>query len=382
MSELTLGQRIAQERKNLGLSQEALGEKLGVSRQAISKWESDGAIPEIDKLIALSKLFSTDLNALLGVSAPPEPPAEPKPTVPKTRPRPTFLLWLLPVVVCLFFLWQIVCLYNLIESVQIDNLQLHAEIYSLRASVDALAVQEEQVPQPGTLLSNYDFDLDLYETEPKLTVTFTGMPYTWQTGDCATLCISGSGIEPKQIPCQWDGAFLTAALVLDITDGYELCLAIDHADGSRQLQVLNHSALNNLKTAFSMVLYGNVRGTPQYREDSNTLELPEIYIEYTRSEDYVDTPVIWQEISLILCLDGEEIARDVQFDAAVIHDSTATGHSGSMLRSGSSFPLASAIPQPGQEISLLLYARQSNGIEATFPMERWILTAEGTLDPQ
>lgn len=37
---MTLGQRTAQKRKELGLSQEALGERLGVSRQSIYKWES------------------------------------------------------------------------------------------------------------------------------------------------------------------------------------------------------------------------------------------------------------------------------------------------------------------------------------------------------
>ena len=40
---MTLGQRIQELRKKQGLSQEALGEKLGVSRQAISRWEMDGA---------------------------------------------------------------------------------------------------------------------------------------------------------------------------------------------------------------------------------------------------------------------------------------------------------------------------------------------------
>ena len=43
MKEMSMGQRIAQERKKLGLSQEGLGEKVGVSRQSISKWESGGA---------------------------------------------------------------------------------------------------------------------------------------------------------------------------------------------------------------------------------------------------------------------------------------------------------------------------------------------------
>ena len=48
---MTVGQRIAQKRKELGLSQETLGEQLGVSRQAIYKWESDATLPEIEKLI-------------------------------------------------------------------------------------------------------------------------------------------------------------------------------------------------------------------------------------------------------------------------------------------------------------------------------------------
>lgn len=42
---MTVGQRIAQKRKELGLSQEALGEQLGVSRQSIYKWESDTVLP-------------------------------------------------------------------------------------------------------------------------------------------------------------------------------------------------------------------------------------------------------------------------------------------------------------------------------------------------
>lgn len=67
MAELTIGQRIAQERKKLNLSQVGLATRLDVSRQAISKWESDAAIPEIDKLIALSRLFGVSIGWLLGV---------------------------------------------------------------------------------------------------------------------------------------------------------------------------------------------------------------------------------------------------------------------------------------------------------------------------
>ncbi len=64
---MTLGERIQQARKDKALSQESLGEALGVSRQAVSKWESDVTIPEIDKLIAMSRLFGVSVGALLGV---------------------------------------------------------------------------------------------------------------------------------------------------------------------------------------------------------------------------------------------------------------------------------------------------------------------------
>lgn len=50
-----------------GLSQESLGERLGVSRQAVSKWEADAAVPELENLIAMSRIFGVTIGALLGV---------------------------------------------------------------------------------------------------------------------------------------------------------------------------------------------------------------------------------------------------------------------------------------------------------------------------
>lgn len=73
---MTLGQRIQDLRKGMGLSQEALGEALGVSRQAVSKWEGDNGIPELDKLIAMSRLFGVTVGVLLGVEDPAEPVRE------------------------------------------------------------------------------------------------------------------------------------------------------------------------------------------------------------------------------------------------------------------------------------------------------------------
>ena len=69
---MTTGQRIAEKRREHNLSQEALGEALGVSRQSIYKWEADASLPEIDKLVALSRLFEVPVGWLLGVEDIPE----------------------------------------------------------------------------------------------------------------------------------------------------------------------------------------------------------------------------------------------------------------------------------------------------------------------
>ena len=50
---MTLGEKITHLRNTAGLSQEALADKLGVSRQSVSKWEMDQALPQIDKVMII-----------------------------------------------------------------------------------------------------------------------------------------------------------------------------------------------------------------------------------------------------------------------------------------------------------------------------------------
>ena len=71
---MDLGKRIAKHRKALGLSQEALGERLGVSRQAVSKWETGAAAPDMENLMALAREFQVSLAELTET---PEEPASP-----------------------------------------------------------------------------------------------------------------------------------------------------------------------------------------------------------------------------------------------------------------------------------------------------------------
>lgn len=62
---MNVSDRIRELRKIKGISQDELAEKLGVSRQAISKWENEQSIPDIDKIIMLSDYFEVSTDYLL-----------------------------------------------------------------------------------------------------------------------------------------------------------------------------------------------------------------------------------------------------------------------------------------------------------------------------
>ncbi len=69
---MKLNEKIFYCRRKAGLSQEALAEELGVSRQAVSKWETGDAVPEISKLVSLAKTFDVTTDWLLSEEEPEE----------------------------------------------------------------------------------------------------------------------------------------------------------------------------------------------------------------------------------------------------------------------------------------------------------------------
>ena len=74
--EQTLGKRIAMHRKRLKLTQEQLAESLGVTAQAVSKWENDQSCPDINMLPKLAQLFGVSVDSLLGNDSQPVYEAE------------------------------------------------------------------------------------------------------------------------------------------------------------------------------------------------------------------------------------------------------------------------------------------------------------------
>ena len=62
---MNIADRIQYLRKSKGLSQEELAEKVGVSRQAVSKWESEQSTPDIEKIIVMSEFFEVTTDYML-----------------------------------------------------------------------------------------------------------------------------------------------------------------------------------------------------------------------------------------------------------------------------------------------------------------------------
>ena len=100
---MTTGQKIQTLRKQRGLTQEQLAQRLGVSRQAVSRWELDESLPETANLLPLGEVLGVSLDTLLdpaqGLEGPapkeePSAPAAPSPTAPSLSGLLKRRLWL------------------------------------------------------------------------------------------------------------------------------------------------------------------------------------------------------------------------------------------------------------------------------------------------
>ena len=218
---MTFGQRVAQKRKELGLSQEGLGERLGVSRQAIYKWESDAALPEIDKLITLSKLFSVPVGWLLGVEEN-EPEtvnqdqeklieavlsryqaAQPKPQ------KSAWDKWSVPILfaMCGIILVLLVRVNNKVNNVEQGSGYLFDSIATVRHSVDAqirsiTSQVEEILNSQNSILSEFSTHIDSIDPTDN-TVTFARrvVPKTYTRGMTA-LFAARSGEDATEQPVE------------------------------------------------------------------------------------------------------------------------------------------------------------------------------------
>ena len=256
---MTIGQRIAQNRKNLGLSQEALGERLGVSRQSIYKWESDAALPEVEKLIALSHLFGISVGALLGVeeTSAPEECGELTDTqlkmveeivsryigsLPKEAPKKKHpVLRALLVLAVLFGAWK---LYGKLEDVdrQYQNLtnQVSYVQRNVESQVQGISTRVENILEAQNALVAHR-ETAIAATDMKnglVTFSFRVVPKTFTADTLAYIEVANQGdIETFGPFAPAENQTFTGEVTTALTDDIVLSVIFEDS-GVRQTQLL------------------------------------------------------------------------------------------------------------------------------------------------
>ena len=263
---MTVGQRIAQKRKELGLSQEGLGEQLGVSRQAIYKWESDATLPEIEKLVALSRIFSVSVGWLLGVEdAPPEGSApesgeltetqlqmvkeivdgylaarpEPEPT-PKRRRWPKVLAAAAAVAL-------IVVLVNLFDRLdrldnQYSNLQYSISNVqnNVNRDINSITDRVEEVLKAQNNLTA-DYTTELVSVDPAAgiaTFSYRVVPKTYEEGMAAWIDVVNEAARVTFGPYEAERETFSGDFTVALTDSTAIYIVFE-LDGVRQTQLLD-----------------------------------------------------------------------------------------------------------------------------------------------
>ena len=254
---MSVAERIAQKRKELGLSQEALGEALGVSRQAIYKWESGAALPEIEKLVALSRIFSVSVGWLLGVEesahteAAPEADGgelseaqlrmveelvrryqESQPT-PRKRRR-----W--PLVLAVIVLVVVFCkLFSSLNRLQNDFSSLRSSVDYIESNVNGQINSitgrvEDMLTRINTFTVAHSAEITSADLAAN-TVSFAleAMPKTYTEGMTALFRADCGDGQVLEVPAEMDAANgFSAALTCPLTD--EICLSVVFVTGDRQ----------------------------------------------------------------------------------------------------------------------------------------------------
>ena len=273
MTQLTLGQKIASRRKLLGLSQEDIAEKLMISRQAVSKWESDCAIPDVDKLIALSKLFEVSIGWLLGTESEPVAQAnfsdEQLKTVEELISRyhpPKKIRWwtyfagaallCVGIVAFIFYNGQIQQLESSnreaagkIEVLSNSNDELQLRVDSLAIDNDALQEQlltmdqfMNQLSESNKLITDfYRIHVSADENLENITTVLYMRPKVYQPENKALLSIQNSHTGyTSTVECTWSQAnqVYIARYTVPAEDGYKVSFLLVNEHGFEEENLL------------------------------------------------------------------------------------------------------------------------------------------------
>ena len=260
----TLGQKISDLRGQKGISQTELAEALDVSRQSISKWETDAALPEIDKLIALSRYFGVPVGKLLGLEEASETePAEdgeltetqlkmvqeivdrylaaqPKPMSKKRRT-------VLKIAVCVAAVCLAVGLSKLAGQLrdlnqQVDQLSYYFDYVTdgINYNINSISGRVEEVlKHQNNLTADYETKVENIDVvKNKVTFTFRAVPKTFVPGMTAWLEIQDGALKSTFGPFEPLEQTFSGMVTTDLGDDTSLYIVFE-TDGKRETQLLD-----------------------------------------------------------------------------------------------------------------------------------------------
>ena len=391
MNERTTGQRIAECRKALALSQEGLGEKLGVSRQAISKWEADAAMPDIDKLIALSKLFSVSVGWLLGVEelAQQESPQVSEEllhsietVVRQYQPKKKFPVWkaLLAAVLAIALIWGGVRVTREWRGVQSrlsqlssqvnnnDNSRVISRLDSLENRIDDLIGGPEHFSIAST---NFYITPDTASMQASVQVSV--IPGNWYHEYDASISVRRNGEQVLSQACAWDDNALNSRFLLPLENGYEYWLVVKYADGTQEQAQLSSVEARNLKSSF-IIDCSIAHGTARFDLDKSTMEL--LQYELSIAPPYTNNgrDVHWTLADLVLYHVRDENRETADTHQLLRPNSDEPGvqsHSITFFPNG---PFRIPQVQEGDRFELIFYVAMENGITLEETVDCWTYT--------
>jgi len=384
---MTIGQRIAQKRKELGLSQEALGEQLGVSRQSVFKWESDAAIPEIDKLIALSRLYSVSLDWLMGIEEAPRGEA-PAPEAQQdftererqileqlANRKPVLPRWLKAMAIVAVACASVAMINSCISLYQSFRARAQAKALQEKSEQMVEYIQSQMIPHAGVI---QDFTcrctptLNLDSVTALLRIT----PYYYEQGQSAAV-IALLGEEVVAVSdCNWNGASWETELELKPANGYRVLFRLTNSTGMQLDQELNGTRLNNLGHNLAWPTNYSVtwkeldaqRESLTFTDLSVKIPLPGIFYGWTD---------LWERCDLVLTNDaGEELYR---FDLMHRSAYSAQGNFGGadVDFTTQTVYLGFDEPKQGDHLYLNLDCALTTGHQFVCPVEEWKMQSNG-----
>lgn len=271
---MTIGERISQKRKELGLSQESLGEKLGISRQAIYKWESDSALPEIDKLVALSRLYGVSVGWLLGVEDTPakadsgELTEKELQTVEEIVSRyleatrehkderaEQFRVWederarfkkaifsIFLTVFCVGLAVAVGFLWKKVETQGDETMEYISDWSSAinRQIREMNENMETTIRQQSSQLSDYTCEVvDADLNENTVTLAFTATPKTWTEGLTARFVVTDAGGDYYESEsAEYENGGFAGEVTAELTDHLTFSVVLIQANGTQTTQVM------------------------------------------------------------------------------------------------------------------------------------------------